>query len=126
MNKKWNIWKPKENLIEKYHIDFVIDNDNGLIIKLSNRINNKKLIIKWGGVVESHMYSKEGCNTELFNSLDSKKWTFFKIEDSKYVKWIKEQSWGIYDDRELKHFSIIGSNAVLDIIIDYEPIIYEE
>jgi hypothetical protein len=126
MDMKWNIWKPKDNLIEKYHIDSVIDSGSGLIIKLSNGISNKKLMVKWGGVVESHMYSKEGFNRELYNSSESEKWTFFKMDDSKYIKWIKEQSCGIYEDHKLKHFIIVGSNAVLDLIVRREPVVYDE
>jgi hypothetical protein len=128
MNEKCNKWNPKENLIEKYYINSVKDDDNGLTIKLFNRNNNKNLIIKWYGIIDSYMYSKEGSNRELYNSLDSKKWTFFKMTDSKYVKWIKEQSCGIYDDREYIHFIIIGSNAVLDILVrgGRDPIMYEE
>ncbi|MDR3258590.1 MAG: hypothetical protein LBT51_03130 [Fusobacteriaceae bacterium] len=132
MKEKWTIWNPKENLSGKYYIDSVDDFDVNPIIKLSNGINNKKLIIKWNGIINSYMYSKSNINKKLSESFDLTKWTFFKTEYSEYIEWVKVQSWHLYEDGHFYHYAIVGSNAVVDIIIvtnnttPSDPVILEE
>jgi hypothetical protein len=132
MKGNWKIWHPKENLLEKYRIDTVDGIEEELTIRLSNEINNKKLLIKWE-VANSYTYSNGQFNNELSESFDLTKWTFFKTKNSKYIEWVREQSWYLYEKWLFDHFVIVGSNAVLDIIIavpnqtTYDPItIFEE
>ncbi len=49
-------------------------------------------------------------------------WTFFKVDNSNYVKWLSEQSHGISNHLSCtQHFSILGVDCVFDIIAGYEP-----
>lgn len=47
--------------------------------------------------------------------------SFFKVIDSPYIKWIKEQADGFMDDDKLIHFMIVSADYVLDTVSKYEP-----
>lgn len=47
--------------------------------------------------------------------------SFFKVIDSPYIKWIKEQAGGFMDDDKLIHFMIVSADYVLDTVSKYEP-----
>jgi hypothetical protein len=125
LNEKWIRWEFKEGLEKKYDIDMLENIDNKLLVNLSDANNDKKLNLKWDGSMEFYIYSYEVARSKLCENLDVMEWTFFKIENSKYLKWIKENFAKIYENKELYHFCIVGINFVLDIVACDYPIIID-
>lgn len=48
-------------------------------------------------------------------------WTFFKVENSEYLKYLSEQSGAISDSYGVKQYSIITDEEIIDIVCTYEP-----
>jgi len=48
-------------------------------------------------------------------------WTFFKVENSSYLKWLSEQSCTVTDHLNLQHICCITEDSILDIATSYEP-----
>lgn len=47
--------------------------------------------------------------------------TFFKISSSKFINFISEQTFGFYDNMELRHFVAWTEDDTVEIIAHYEP-----
>lgn len=119
----WKKWIPKEGLQDKYYVDKIIDDiEKNLMIELSDR-NGNKMILNWNGVVISYTCSEETTRSILYDNNELTKWTFFEVEDSRYLQWVCEQSLGIYQINTMRHFCIIGIDLVVDIVADFEPIV---
>lgn len=46
---------------------------------------------------------------------------FFEIKNSKLVKWCIKESCGFYNENELKHFCIVTSEEMIDVVSTFEP-----
>jgi hypothetical protein len=127
--KLWARWTPIPKLSEKYYIDAINDTAEGLKIILSEEKNEKKnLQIVFDSSVHSCMNTNETFRLkaiytlrEKYNSEFYTTWTFFKVTNSRYVKWVGEQSLGIVELESLTHFSIVSVDSVVDIVAAYEP-----
>lgn len=49
----------------------------------------------------------------------------FKVENSDYLQWLKEESYGVYEygNFKMEHFVFIGSNIVFEVLATCEPTI---
>ena len=126
MFEQWQKWIPVENLSNKYYLKNIIDIQDFKII-LSD-MQNSKIEVFFENSVFSYKRSIGSFSEELINDISEKygtefikNWTFFKVSNSEYIKWLSEQSLGISIPYELKHFSFICSNCILDIASTYEP-----
>ncbi len=122
---EWTRWEPKQNIIERYYIDFfgMVGENWDFVIKLHN--DEQKIEIRFDGMVASYKYTNESFCFRIFGELSEKyggdfysNWSFFKINNSEYIKWIIEKS---YDSEEFMHFCIVGGDEVIDIIANHEP-----
>lgn len=48
---------------------------------------------------------------------------FFEVKKSDLVKWCVQESCGFYEEHQLKHYCIITSEELIDIIATFEPIL---
>ena len=48
---------------------------------------------------------------------------FFEVKKSDLVKWCVQESCGFYEEHQLKHYCIITSEELIDIIASFEPIL---
>lgn len=126
---KWNKWIPLENLQPKYNVDSILDSFDGLKIILSDtKDSSKKVIFNFDGLIDSYRSSDEGFSLRKLNELEKfygndfyKNWTFFTVENSEYIKWLSNESYGVYDSIPKQHYSFLASNVVIDIISLEEP-----
>lgn len=123
MSDIWKCWEPKKKLKNKYYVDSIKDEES-FMMELSNEDETEKILLKWDGCVVSYTCSEESARSILYDKQELTKWTFFKVENSSYLKWIEEQSLGIEQRNKLTHYCIIGINSVVDIIASYEPEVY--
>jgi hypothetical protein len=131
MNEQWVKWEPIKGLSANYYVDSISDNMKGFKIVLSEAKNeNKKIHIIFKDAVYAYRSTEEGFRLDMLYYLKAQygakfysEWSFFKITDSAYLKWLSEQSYGITDRLNFTHFCIFTMNFVLDIIAAYEPIV---
>ena len=130
INESWTKWIPIANLAKKYYIKEILDSiDEGFKVKLLENGNQEKgVTIFFDESVWIYKYTDESFRQYTVAKLNAQygvdfyaKWTFFKIENSDYLKWISEESYGMYDNLEWRHFCILTDNEILDIIAVYEP-----
>ncbi len=133
MNEHWIRWEPLPGLKPRYYIVSVTDNTKGFEIILETINTAEKAVrIFFENSVESYRLIDEsyagGIGPTDENSKESfEPWCFFKIKNSKYLKWFIDTSVGMVEIRKRNfiHFSILGENSYLDIIADTnsEPIV---
>ena len=116
-------------LIKKYYIGSISDSIDGFTIVLADAIGNSpKIKIIFENRVNAFRNSEEAFRLSTIRYLNENydngfyaNWTFFKAENSEYLKWLSEQSGEISDHYGVMHYSIITDDEILDIAATYEP-----
>jgi hypothetical protein len=129
MQEKWIKWEPIKGLQLKYYIDSIVDNLDGFEMILSDcNDRNKRVMVTFENSVEAYRSTDETCRTNTICDLRDMygldfycEWTFFKVENSRYLRWVIEESCGIREAHYLTHFSFIAGESIVDIIAPYEP-----
>lgn len=131
MKEQWTRWE-LPRVSKNYYCQSLIDTpSDGFQISLFDD-NNNKIIISFTSSVDAYRTTDENF---VFNTLEylEKKygkefystWSFFKIENSEYLEWLKKESGGTFEIYQLKHYCIWTINCRIDVISNYEPeIIY--
>jgi hypothetical protein len=125
----WKRWEPIRNLQRKYYIVSVINIEEELSVILAAENNKNKVQVLFKRAA-SYLLVDEGLRIRLIGLLDIQygttfygDWTFFKVTNSLYLKWLSEESYGISDSPKLIHFSLIASDSIIDIISHEEPLV---
>ncbi len=126
----WEKWIPNNNLAKKYCISNIEHNNKlGFKVRLLESQSSQKMIeIVFADSVWFYRYTDESFRQDTvaylranYGSKFYANWTFFKIKKSKYLKWISNESYGMYDDMDWQHFCILTDHEILDIVANYEP-----
>lgn len=128
MQEKWTRWEPSANLSKKYYSKAITDiADDGFRIQLFDR-DGKKVLVSFPISVEAYRSTDDSFVYDTLDFLDKNygtefyaEWTFFKIENSEYLKWMKKQSGEMFECYQLQHFCIFTINCMIDVITNYEP-----
>ena len=48
---------------------------------------------------------------------------FFEVKNSELIKWCVQESCEFYENNQLKHYCIVTSEEMIDIVSTFEPII---
>lgn len=133
MQEKWIRWEPAKKLAPKYYIESITDRvEDKFNMVLSDSETKKKVLVSFPHGVDAYRSTDESFILLTINTLDETygtnfygDWTFFKVEDSEYLKWISSQTYNIYDKSKFPfiHFCILGIDSMVDIITTYEPTI---
>lgn len=129
MTEKWEQWKPISGLANRYYIESISEGINGFQIILSEEDNPaKKALFTFENSVDSYRSTNESFVLKIIDDLDKRygtdfyaHWSFFKILNSDYLKWLSEKSFGISDSLHFKHLVFFGLDSMLDVITCYEP-----
>ena len=129
MTEQWIRWEPISGLADKYEIESISDTFDRFTVILSDlKDEEKKVKVTFEGSVDAYRAVNESFRLKTFSELHEKYgvdfygwWTFFKVADSEYLKWLSEQSYGISDAYSMIHFSFFGVETVLDVLTNYEP-----
>ena len=131
MQESWAHWMPLENLSKKYYIESITNNREGFTVLLADAIGeSEKIKIVFENGVNAFRNTDETFKLSTISWLDEKyggkfyaEWTFFRVENSEYLKFLCEQSGGISDFYDVKQYSIITDEEILDIAATYEPVV---
>ena len=126
---QWTRWEPIPNLAPMYYIKSVYDDINGLKIILSEYKNiHNELHITFKNSVDFFVKTDETFISSIMNDLYEKhntksytEWSFFKVTNSRHIKMLSKQSYGVADSRDFMHFSFISIDSLLEVVADYEP-----
>ncbi len=125
----WEKWGNGYGINSKYYVESLIDNIEGFQIVLSEANNEyKKVEILFEDSVYAYRSTDESFRQSTINKLDElygidfyKNNTLFIVTNSKYIRWLSKQSFGIVDLEEVKHYSILAVDSLVDVISSYEP-----
>lgn len=129
MQEHWTLWQPIGNASRHYYLESCsTTNEQGLEIILTDDSDNK-VSIKLPGYICSYRIANESFVMDTLVFLENTygkdfyvQNTFFIVENSEYLKWIKKQVDPIaYEAYKFKHYCIFTSNEIIDIISNYEP-----
>jgi len=125
---EWIRWEPVNDLSGKYYLDSWSWPEEGLLIGLSNEKKAKKIQILFAGTIGSFRYINESFCFKICGNLSEKygdefykNWSFFKIENSEYLKLMSDSSHGWADRFHFKHFCIVGGDEIIDIVVNSDP-----
>lgn len=132
MENNWKVWAPNQDLEKKYYISKVVDDEDGLCLFLISVSNQKKLCVRFPGMVYAYRNRLELAalrtldtiaeQTEGFTASD---WTFFLVENSAYAKEIAAESQDIYPFSQLIHVAVVAGQALFEVITNTLPILSE-
>ena len=125
---KWIRWDLSEALLTKYYLDSLSWPDKGLSLRLRAANNEQIIEILCNDSIDAFRYTNESFCFQIFENLSKqygddfyKNWSFFKIQNSQYLKWLSDKSHGWSDGFSCTHFCILGGDEIIDIVTDYEP-----
>ena len=119
----WSRWEPDvPNLASKYYIASACYSYDGFKVILEEEGGGQKVELLFPYGISSVRVTEEGMELRIGDSLFDKygpdfyrNWTFFKVEQSEYLKWLSIQSYEISDICKVKHFVLLGGNCMIDI-----------
>lgn len=127
MEEKWIRWEPIPNLAKKYYVESITDNTDGLKIVLYNDLDEKVLVL-FPDTLRSYRNTCESFLVETIEDLEENygsdfygQWTFFRVTNSQYLKSLNEESYGISERYDFKHFCLLTMEAMIDIATGSEP-----
>lgn len=129
MQEEWIKWEPVGGLKGKYSVNTMNLGEQGLIIVLSSLSNSaQKIEIKFEYAIDAYRYTNDSFSFKIAGYLAEKygrefygDWSFFRVTNSEYIKWISEKSCAYADEFAFIHFSIVGSDEIIDVLSRYEP-----
>jgi hypothetical protein len=129
MNEIWTQWKPIDGLSYGYYIDAINDTFDGFSIWLAEEQERSKgVLVSFQNSVYAYRSTSEGFRQRTISMLNDNyednfyaQWSFFKVENSKYLQWLSQESFTLTDFLSVNHFVFIAQDSILDIAATYEP-----
>ncbi len=123
-------WEPIEKLEKAYYINIISDTIEKFEMTLTNYAVNKKVLVTFENSVDAYRRTDESFRLTTMTKLDQAygenfygELTFFKVENSRYIQWLKEEAPEIFIPKDYMHFSFISAESFVDIVTTYEPIV---
>lgn len=113
---------------KRYQLERILYDEEGLTISLfDNDIPSKSIMVRFEYIVQAYRVMEERYRLTLFGRLKEMTpyvdKTFFRVENSEYLKWCSKESGTISENEEVIHYAFITDDFVIDVIADEEPII---
>lgn len=133
MKEKWIKWEPMGNLAHNYYVESITESLDGLrLVLFDSEKPADKILIRFAKSVDSFRRTTETFTyltidtlAEIYGTDFYEKWAFFKVENSEYLKWMSEQSYGISEERDFTHFCFLAVDSIVDVIANYEPEVFQ-
>ncbi len=119
----FNNWTPVKDLVGEFFIIDVHQDHEGLKILLKAESENSISILITFTQYLLYKNVDESGRIRLWAhaEFEDPKWQFCVSTNSSLIKWLKEESDGIYEDRKMTHYLIKTWTDVLDVISEVEP-----
>ena len=112
--------------VGEYWVKQVLQDEKATTIVLESK--QFLVTILFGGFVyamlcsdESGLQKRNHQWLEKFAEVSLIDVAFFKLTDSKFIDYIKDQTFGYYEDFDFKHFVAWTEDNIIEIIAHYEP-----
>ena len=124
MNEQWIRWEPITGSEGKYYVYKVYNKINELeIVVIHEKNKEKKLRLLFEDKICSYSDTNETLTLQILSNVKEKHgpnfygdWNFFIVENSEYIKRLSIQSRGSIDAYHPKHFVLMNSDSITDVI----------
>lgn len=128
MSEQWIQWIPYEGLPYKVNLEELLDNKNGVSLSLTDNEGNQEIQVLFENLVLSYRNTDEGRRLKTIRFLEEKyntdfyaKWSFFKVYNSTYLEWFRQETYNIYDTLSIEHYVFLTNDDIVDVLSTYEP-----
>jgi len=110
-------WEPVRSLPLRMYLEALHDDYEGFRLLLRGEEPDSAMIrISFESVLAYRNLDERYYLKTLEYKLESNKGTLFKINNSDFIAWFNEQSYNIYKDENIIHYSILTPNDCVDIL----------
>ncbi len=132
ISENWERWEPLPSLCTKYSLEKIIEEGEVSIVLSGHKNETSRILLKISRLF-AYTVTKNSFDDKLFNDLQEKygpefhtTWTFFKVNNSDFIKWIDQESSTIAsswarEEKPMQHFCLITMEEVIDIMVYGEP-----
>lgn len=115
-------WNPVDNLSRSVFVENIVDNYEGLRILLKGKGQNDKVLELFFS--EKILY--RNTNESYFlrtidNTGNDRSSPLAIVENSFLIKWLHEESYGVYKDEKISHYLIFSGNDCIDVLTCTPP-----
>ncbi len=100
-------------------IECLTYNSGNLKISMSQCRTNFTLV--FDGNILSYRCIDESYMLKTLNEQSFDGWSFYKVKNSKFLKWFKKESMSVYDDLNIQHYAIYSPDDCIDILSASAP-----
>lgn len=122
------VWEKSKGFGRKYDIFEVLEDFNGLKLKLYNVDKEEQIELVYDSMVCTYKSVDESFWINIFNTISNTygssyitQNTFFEVTESSYAIEIEKGTCGAVSAEKLHHLKIIAANSIFDIIAFKEP-----
>lgn len=111
----YEIWKPIPNLPNDL-VFISMKNESGDLVVLLKELDNQNRLLQFvfKNIIGYRVFP-EGSRLKTINDIPS--FGGFRISsNSEFLKWFKEESGGIFEEWNLKHYLICNMDNIIDVI----------
>ncbi|MEB3104082.1 hypothetical protein [Ferviditalea candida] len=113
----------------QFIVTSLIQNSDGTKVVLDDEKNVVEIV--FDGIPSLVRITTEGIRMRTWSEVQLKyqnkfffqNWFFYQVQNSKLSKWAKEESCNFYEEEQLKHYCIVTSEEVIDILAAFKPIV---
>jgi len=113
----------------RFIVTSLVQDADGVKIALDDEKTSVEIF--FDGIPSMLRSSTEGIRMRTWGEVQTKykdksffrNWFLFMVRKSSLTKWVTEESCNYYDTVELRHFCIVTSEELIDIIASFDPVI---
>ena len=129
MQEEWIIIEDDKIPEGQYTVTTFVQNLEGTKIVLDDEINIVEIF--FDGVPFLLRICEEGVRMRTWGEVQFKyqdkfffrNHFFYQVQNSALTKWTIEESCGFFNEEQLKHYCVVTSEEIIDIIASFEPIV---
>lgn len=128
MQEKWLKWDPIQSSAKFYWLDSFSKSENNdlkiIFTEIESPTKGLSIIFKTG--VKAYQHTNESCCYERFNNDDYPndffiQQSFFKIQNSNFLKSFMHPSLKLNEEQKLIHFCFLAYDDLIDVLAINEP-----
>ena len=129
LKEQWFRWRPIDHIPRELYLEELIDNRDGLILRLSESADSPILQIHFDGYYAYRIMNEgdfllgDHCIKSEDNS-DLVQVPLYTVQNSHYVKWFHRKSCGVRENDRIIHYVVATPDdmvEILDLDIPEEP-----
>ena len=128
IEENWKYWIPSEGITSSYVLANFTYGSNGVTVILEHIEGGHPIYkLDFGESTELCRILEERSATLTYSAVTKNKGkdffvkkSFFIVENSKLIEWLKEES-GYLEHFDLKHFVLMNDDSVFDIVAQSDP-----